>query len=71
MGHGSALLRALSQELFQDGIRRIWLSVWSQNKRAIEFYRKAGWKHVSDTEFILDGVPHLNHVFETHKSYIG
>lgn len=67
-GHGSSFLHRVSDELFIEGIQRIWLSVWFRNSRAIGFYRKCGWAHTSDTEFILDGVAHLNHVFEIQAS---
>ncbi|MGB6117859.1 MAG: GNAT family N-acetyltransferase [Mesorhizobium sp.] len=44
-GHGSALLRELADELFEEGAPRLVIDPHPDNKRAIRAYEKAGFRH--------------------------
>jgi N-acetylglutamate synthase-like GNAT family acetyltransferase len=67
-GHGRKFLTRISCDLFEEGVRRIWLSVWAKNSRAIRFYQKCEWIQVEDAHFMLDGEAHLNHVFQIERT---
>ncbi|MGB3503171.1 MAG: GNAT family N-acetyltransferase [Mesorhizobium sp.] len=44
-GHGSALLRALADELIEEGAPRLVIDPHPDNRRAIRAYEKAGFRH--------------------------
>jgi ribosomal protein S18 acetylase RimI-like enzyme len=52
-GVGAALMRACLREAENRGCDTIWLDVWEQNKRAIAFYKKWGFKEVGTQLFRL------------------
>ncbi|MCU6435510.1 GNAT family N-acetyltransferase [Undibacterium sp. Jales W-56] len=62
-GIGKALL-ASSRLAAQKycGTPSVWLMVNAKNMNAIQFYQKLGYRHEGDTDFVLDGVKHKNHV---------
>jgi diamine N-acetyltransferase len=62
-GIGRALLRRCTDDARAHGAEGVWLSVYSENRRALDFYRALGWQHVGDTGFLLGGVEYPNHVF--------
>lgn len=37
----------------KEGFLRMWLSVWQQNHRAIEFYKKWGFEQIGFKQFII------------------
>lgn len=52
-GVGKSLMQATFQEAKQRGCDSIWLGVWEKNPRAIDFYRKWGFKEVGTHVFML------------------
>jgi ribosomal protein S18 acetylase RimI-like enzyme len=52
-GVGAALMRACLDEAKNKDCDTIWLDVWEQNKRAIAFYKKWGFKEVGTQLFRL------------------
>ena len=54
-GYGSALMKTCLEEVDRTGYETIWLGVWEQNKRAIEFYHKWGFTTVGSQVFVLGG----------------
>ena len=60
-GLGSALLKHSQAWLRQgDAQARVWLSVWTHNPRAIDFYRKHQFEQVGTTQFEFGGERHEN-----------
>lgn len=37
----------------QYNLSKVWLGVWEHNQNAIEFYKKMGFKHISDHSFFM------------------
>ena len=62
-GIGRALLDRCRDDAVSYRASSIWLSVYSENARAIDFYRSSGWKLAGETGFLLGGVSYLNYVF--------
>jgi ribosomal protein S18 acetylase RimI-like enzyme len=54
-GVGAALMRACLREAGARGCDTIWLDVWEENKRAIAFYEKWGFREVGTQLFLLGG----------------
>ncbi|GAB2950137.1 N-acetyltransferase [Hymenobacter coalescens] len=50
-GLGAALLRRCLDEARQRGCRSLVLSVWDKNAKALEFYRRKGFKQIGETEY--------------------
>lgn len=50
---GKALMEACIQIAKQQGFNSIWLSVWQENKLAIDFYKKWGFKIIGTKKFII------------------
>ena len=46
LGHGSAIIRQLAQELFETGVPRLVIDPDPDNIRAIRAYEKAGFRYV-------------------------
>lgn len=46
LGVGESLLRTCLDDLRSSGTRRVRLSVWSENWKAMSLYRKAGFKEL-------------------------
>lgn len=59
-GLGRELLAVARRTWPEQGL---WLSVWAGNERAQDFYHREGGERVGQTDFMLDGQAHLNHVF--------
>ena len=55
--HGKGLAQQLMEECLalarEHGADRVWLSVWSENPRAIAFYRKFGFEICGEQPFVL------------------
>lgn len=55
--HGKGLAQYLMRQCLQmareHGSKRIWLSVWKENPRAIAFYRKFGFEITGEQPFVL------------------
>lgn len=52
-GVGKLLMQASIQEARQRDYDSLWLGVWEKNPRAIEFYKKWGFKEVGTHVFML------------------
>jgi ribosomal protein S18 acetylase RimI-like enzyme len=52
-GVGKLLMEATIDYAKQGNAECIWLDVWKENKRAIQFYTKWGFEIVSDWTFVL------------------
>lgn len=57
-GHGSAMLRALADDLFDEGAPRLIIDPDPANARAIRAYEKAGFRHF-DTRTSIYGPAHM------------
>ncbi len=52
-GLGASLIRRVIEEARQKACRSVVLGVWEKNSRAIEFYRRFGFKVIGQHEFML------------------
>lgn len=50
---GKALMEKCIQHAVNIGKEFIWLSVWQQNKKAINFYKKWNFKIIGNKKFVL------------------
>ncbi|KRB63012.1 aminoglycoside adenylyltransferase [Rhizobium sp. Root708] len=57
-GHGTAIIRQFTSELFAGGARRIVIDPDPQNRQAIRAYEKAGFHYV-DTRTSIYGAAHF------------
>jgi diamine N-acetyltransferase len=62
-GIGRGLLDRCREDAKSFGASAMWLSVYSENARAMDFYRSSGWRLAGETGFLLGGVNYLNYVF--------
>jgi aminoglycoside 6'-N-acetyltransferase len=58
IGHGSAIIRQLTSELFENGAKRIVIDPDPENAQAIRAYEKAGFRYV-DTRTSIYGPAHF------------
>lgn len=61
-GAGSALLEACLAEARARGFETVWLSAWSENHRALAFYRRHGFRRVGTHPFRLGTLSFLDPV---------
>lgn len=52
-GVGNALMKRCIEIAYEMGKRIVWLGVWEQNSRAIQFYIKWGFEKFGEHEFVL------------------
>jgi len=52
-GVGNALMKRCVEVAFEMGKRVIWLGVWEENQRAIQFYGRWGFEKFDEHNFIL------------------
>lgn len=52
-GLGATLMRRAIEEARQQKMRAVVLGVWEKNTRAIEFYRRFGFRPIGQHEFVL------------------
>lgn len=64
MGVGKELMKATIREARQRGCGCVWLGVWEKNKRAIEFYKKWGFREVGTHIFSVGDDPQNDFVME-------
>ena len=50
-GPGKTLLEKAVEHALQNGYKTMWLSVWEKNTRALEFYRKQGFRRQGTQTF--------------------
>ncbi|MCB9397799.1 MAG: GNAT family N-acetyltransferase [Acidobacteria bacterium] len=58
-GVGAALMQASLQAAREKGCDGMWLGVWEENQRAIQFYARWGFEKVGNQTFVL-GTDHQN-----------
>ena len=63
-GVGRELMNASIQEARQRGCDSIWLGVWEKNPRAIDFYKKWGFKEVGTHIFHVGDDPQRDFIME-------
>ena len=63
-GIGKALMQAAIEEAKQRGCDCVWLGVWEKNPRAIDFYKKRGFKEVGTHIFKVGDDPQRDFVME-------
>ncbi len=61
-GAGTALLRACLPEARRRGADTLWLTAWSENERALAFYRRNGFTRVGTHPFRLGSLLFLDPV---------
>jgi ribosomal protein S18 acetylase RimI-like enzyme len=61
-GVAQRLMAAVRDVAVEFGARRVWLSVWERNERAIAFYRKAGFRLVGSKDFWVGSDRQTDHV---------
>lgn len=63
-GVGKELMKATIKEARQRGCDCVWLGVWEKNHRAIDFYKKWGFRVVGSHTFTLGEDPQNDFVME-------
>ena len=63
-GVGKALMQATINEARQRGCDCVWLGVWEKNQRAIDFYKKWGFREVGRHLFSVGNDPQNDYVME-------
>lgn len=63
-GVGKALIQGAINEARQRGCDSIWLGVWEKNQRAIDFYKKWGFRQVGTHLFSVGNDPQNDYVME-------
>ena len=61
-GVGRRLMQAVHGVARELGGDTIWLTVWTENPRAIAFYRKSGFEVVGSTIFVVGSDPQTDHL---------
>ena len=63
-GVGKELMKATIREARQRGCDCVWLGVWEKNQRAIDFYKKWGFREVGTHLFSVGDDPQNDFVME-------
>jgi ribosomal protein S18 acetylase RimI-like enzyme len=63
-GAGRALMAACIEEAAARGCMSVWLGAWSENPRALSFYRSLGFTEVGTKTFVLGDETHIDLVME-------
>jgi len=69
-GVGKTLMQAAIHEAERRGCDSIWLGVWEKNPRAIEFYKKWGFKEVGSHIFTVGDDPQRDFIMELSIDHI-
>jgi diamine N-acetyltransferase len=64
-GLAARLLKRIVEECRRHGAQRLWLTVWTENPRAIAFYKKAGFRICGSEVFMVGDDAQTDHVMET------
>ena len=67
-GVGKTLMLATIREAKQRGCDCVWLGVWEKNQRAIDFYKKWGFREVGTHTFSVGDDPQNDFVMELEMS---
>lgn len=65
-GNGARLMLAAHAEAARQGSETIWLGVYDQNVRAINFYERFGFKNVGGKEFLFGGQIYIDPIYTAH-----
>lgn len=52
-GYGTKLIQTAEEIARELGVKGMWLGVWEHNQRALNFYRKMGFRHISQHSFFM------------------
>ncbi len=63
-GIGKQLLSECIRQVKMLGGSNVWLTVYYNNPKAIEFYRRQRFSYVGDADFILKGERHKNYIMQ-------
>lgn len=63
-GVGKELMHGTIREARQQECDCVWLGVWEKNQRAIDFYKKWGFREVGTHPFSVGGDPQNDYVME-------
>lgn len=63
-GVGRALMAACIEEARARGVDVMWLAAWSENPRAVGFYRSFGFVEVGTQPYELGDEIHLDYIFQ-------
>ena len=63
-GVGKELMKATIREARQRGCECVWLRVWEKNQRAIDFYKKWGFREVGNHLFLVGDDPQNDFVMK-------
>ena len=63
-GVGKELMKATIEEARNRGCDCVWLGVWEKNQRAIDFYKKWGFREVGTHLFSVGDDPQNDYVME-------
>ena len=63
-GVGTELMQATINEARRRGYDCVWLGVWEKNQRAIDFYKKWGFREVGTHLFYVGDDPQNDYVME-------
>ena len=63
-GVGSGLIKAALEHAMANNCQILWLNVWKENKAAILFYEKHGFKKVANTKIYVEDIVFNDFVME-------
>lgn len=52
-GYGTKLIQTAEEIARELGVKGMWLGVWEHNQRALNFYSKMGFRHISQHSFFM------------------
>jgi len=52
-GYGTKLIQTAEEIARELGVNGMWLGVWEHNQRALNFYSKMGFRHISQHSFFM------------------
>ncbi|MBA5746638.1 diamine N-acetyltransferase [Aerococcus sp. 150760007-1] len=52
-GYGTKLIQTAEETARELGVNGMWLGVWEHNQRALNFYSKMGFRHISQHSFFM------------------
>ena len=62
MGIGRSLMAKAEALVSSKCISSIWLTAWSENHRALGFYKSIGYQDLGSTEYVIEGKGYENRV---------
>jgi len=62
-GIGAGLLRRAEAWAAEQGASAMWLTVWAENRRALAFYARQGYKDVGASVYVFEGDRYETRIF--------